>query len=85
MTEANLTLAYPIVFGPVTTIVQAYLYNAFNNQTATSRDNSWSISPPAGYPATLYDPNQEQNNPNYGKVAGRSAPRYFRTALRISF
>ena len=83
--EANLTLSYPIVLGPVTAIVQGYVFNVFNNQIATSRDDSWSISPPAGFPATIYDPNQEQNNPYYGSVTGRSAPRSFRAALRISF
>ena len=40
---------------------------------------------PEGYAATIYDPNQVQNNPNYGRVTSRSAPRSFRAALKISF
>ncbi len=83
--EANLTLGYPIAVGPVTVTVQAYLFNAFNNQIATSRDEVWSRSPPDGFPATIYDPNQEQNNRGYGKVTSRYAPRQFRAALRVSF
>jgi len=83
--EANLTLGYPIAVGPVTVTVQAYLFNAFNNQIATSRDEVWSRSPPDGFPATIYEPNQEQNNRGYGKVTSRYAPRQFRAALRVSF
>jgi hypothetical protein len=83
--EANLTLSYPIAIGPVTATLQAYLFNVFNNQIVTSRDQSWTTSPPEGYPATITDPNQEQNNPNYGKVTGRSAPRSFRAAMRVVF
>jgi Carboxypeptidase regulatory-like domain/TonB-dependent Receptor Plug Domain len=83
--EANLTLSYPIAIGPVTATLQAYLFNVFNNQIVTSREQSWTTSQPEGYPATITDPNQEQNNPNYGKVTGRSAPRSFRAALRVAF
>ena len=83
--EANLTLSYPIPIGPVTMTLQGYLYNVFNNQIVTSRDQSWTTSPPEGYPATITDPNQERNNPNYGKVTSRSAPRSFRAALRVAF
>ncbi len=83
--DANLTLSYPIPLGPVTMTLQGYLYNVFNNQIVTSRDEGWTISPPEGYAATLYDPNQERNNPNYGRVTGRSAPRSFRAAVKISF
>lgn len=83
--DANLTLSYPVAIGPVTATLQGYLYNVFNNQIVTSRDQAWTTSPPEGYPATIYDPNQERNNPNYGKVTGRSAPRSFRAALRVSF
>jgi Carboxypeptidase regulatory-like domain/TonB dependent receptor/TonB-dependent Receptor Plug Domain len=82
---ANLTLGYPIPLGPVTVTVQAYLFDIFNKQIAISRDEAWSSSPPQGFPATIYDPNQEQNNPDYGTVTGRSEPRSFRAALRISF
>jgi hypothetical protein len=83
--EANLTVSYPIAIGPVTATIQGYLFNLFNNQIVTSRDQVWTTSAPAGYPATIYDPNQEQNNPNYGRVTGRSAPRSFRAAVKVSF
>jgi hypothetical protein len=81
----NLSLNYPIAIGPVTVTLQAYLFNVFNKQIAVDRDNSWSISPPAGFPATIYDPNQEQNNPYYGSVTRRQDPRVFRGAVRVSF
>jgi hypothetical protein len=83
--EANLQLAYPVVVGPATVTLQAYVYNLFNNQIATSVDEVWSYSPPAGYPATIYDPNQKQTNPTYGQVLWRYPPRSFRAALRVSF
>ncbi|HEY3204327.1 MAG TPA: hypothetical protein VGL03_11770, partial [Thermoanaerobaculia bacterium] len=83
--EANLSLAYPIAVGPVTVTLQAYLFNLFNNQIATSRETAWTINPPDGYPATLYDPNQAQDNPEYGKVTTRGEPRFFRAAIRVSF
>jgi outer membrane receptor protein involved in Fe transport len=84
--EANLQLAYPVVLGPVTATLQAYCYNLFNNQIATSKDEAWSFdTPPPGYPATIYDPNQPQTNPTYGQVTSRYAPRSFRAALKVSF
>jgi hypothetical protein len=83
--ETNLTLSYPLVFGPTTVNLQAYLYNVFNQQIPTSIDQVWSYSPPPGYPATLYDPTQPQTNPNYGKVLTRQAPRLFRAAVDIAF
>jgi len=83
--EANLTLSYPIVLGPVTATLQAYVYNLFNNQIATSRDTVWTSSPPPDYPASLFNPNQPQNNPEYGKITGRQDPRVVRGALKISF
>jgi TonB dependent receptor/Carboxypeptidase regulatory-like domain/TonB-dependent Receptor Plug Domain len=83
--EANLTLSYPILIGPVTATLQAYVYNLFNNQIATSRDTVWSNSPPADYPASLFDPNQPQSNPEYGKITSRQEPRVFRGAVKISF
>ena len=39
----NLTLSYPIVIGPATVTLQAYLFNVFNKQIAISRDEEWSI------------------------------------------
>jgi hypothetical protein len=69
----------------LTVTLQAYVFNLFNNQIAISRDDRWSISPPAGFPDTIYDPNQEQKNPEYGKITGRSEPRSFRAAVKISF
>ena len=83
--EANLTLGYPFRVGPATVTVQAYVFNLFNNQIATSRDDVWSDAPPPDYPTSLYDPNQEQNNPEYGKVTSRQEPRLIRGSLKISF
>jgi hypothetical protein len=83
--EGNLQLAYPIVFGPVTATLQAYLFNMFNNQIALSNDSVWSDQPPAGYPETIYDPNQAQTNPDYGMITRRSPPRLFRAAVTLSF
>jgi hypothetical protein len=83
--EGNLTLAYPIVAGPVTVTLQAYVFNLFNNQIATARDERWSKSPPHDFPATIYDPNQIKNNDDYGSVIERAAPRSLRAAVRVSF
>jgi hypothetical protein len=83
--EANLQLAYPVAIGPVTVTLQAYLFNAFNNQTATTVDEVWSWDPPAGYPATINDPDQAQGNPTYGQVTWRYPPRSFRAGMRVSF
>jgi outer membrane receptor protein involved in Fe transport len=83
--DANLTLGFPITVGPLTVTLQAYLFNVFNNQIAISRDDQWSTSPPEGFPATIFDPNQEQNNSEYGKITGRSEPRSFRAAVKLSF
>jgi hypothetical protein len=83
--DANLTLEYPIVFEPVTVTLQAYLYNVFNNQTETGRDQVWSNQPPADYPDSLFDPSQPQSNPNYGLTTARQEPRLFRFAAKVSF
>jgi outer membrane receptor protein involved in Fe transport len=83
--NTNLTLSYPIVVGPATVTAQAYLFNVFNKQIATSKDQGWTTSPPDGFPATLYDPNQAQNNPDYGAVLSRSDPRLFRAAVKVAF
>ncbi len=83
--DASLTFGYPIAIGPVTVTLQGYLFNVFNNQIAISRDDVWSANPPDGFPATIYDPNQERNNDEYGKITGRSEPRSFRAAVKISF
>lgn len=83
--DANLTLSYPIAVGPATVTLQAYLFRIFNNQIATTRDNRWTTSPPNGYPATIYDPNQPSDNPEYGKFTSRQDPRVFRAAVRVSF
>ena len=58
--EANLTLGYPIAVGPVTVTLQAYVFNLFNNQIETQRDDNYTVGPPLGYPGTLYDPNVPQ-------------------------
>ena len=81
----NLTLGYPFTIGPVTVTAQAYLYNVFNEQIAVETDQVWTNQMPDDYPVSIYDPNQPQNNPNYGKVTARSAPRLFRAALKVSF
>ena len=83
--EANLTLGYPLAIGPVTVTAQLYIFNLFNNQIRTSQDMVWSSFPPADYPKSLFNPNQEQNNPEYRKITGRQDPRLVRGAIRISF
>ena len=83
--DASLTVAYPLRLGPVTVTLQAFLYNLFNNQLPTSQNVVWTSQPPPDYPASLYDPNQPQNNPNYGKIQTRQDPRMFRAAVRVSF
>jgi hypothetical protein len=83
--EANLTLGYSIPLGPVTATLQMDLFNVFDNQIPIATDEGWANRPPEGFPATIYDPNQEQSNEDYGSVTGRSDPRAFRAALRVSF
>ena len=83
--EADLTVGYPLRVGPVTATLQLYVFNLFNNQIALSRDNGWSTVPPPDYPASLYDPDQPQSNPEYGKVTSRQSPRLVRAAVRVSF
>jgi outer membrane receptor protein involved in Fe transport len=82
---ANLSLSYPIYLGPVVVTLQGYLYNIFNKQIALSKDEVWTFQQPAGYPLTIFDPNQPQTNSDYGYVTGRSPPRLFRAALKVSF
>src|SRR5262249_13533400 len=83
--DSTLSLSYPILLGPVTVTLQGYLYSLFNHQTVSAIDTQWSVGPPPDYPSSLYDPNQEQNNPEYHKNNTREAPRYFRAAVRVSF
>jgi hypothetical protein len=84
--EGSFTLAYPIAVGTVIVTPQAYLFNLFNKQVAISRDENGSTYPPKDFPATIYDPNQEETNvDHYGNVTGRYAPRSFRAALKVSF
>ncbi|MFY9552976.1 MAG: TonB-dependent receptor [Thermoanaerobaculia bacterium] len=84
--EASLTLEYPIRFGPVIVTLQGYVYNLFNNQIRLSQDTVFTAQPQEGYPDTIYDPNHASTpNDNYGRITGRSDPRLFRAALRISF
>jgi hypothetical protein len=83
--DGNLVVGYPVTIGAVTVTLQAYVFNFFNNQIAISRDDVWSRTPPDGFPDTIYDPNQERNNDEYGKITGRSEPRSFRAAVKISF
>jgi hypothetical protein len=83
--DANVILEFPIKVGLVTVTPQAYIYNLFNNQIRTAQDMIWSNQQQVGYPDTIFDPNQKQTNPNYGKVTAREDPRLFRAAIRISF
>jgi hypothetical protein len=83
--EADLTLGYPIVVGPATVTIRAYVHHLFNNQFPTSTDEGWSDERPDGYPDTLWDPDQPQTNPYYGFVTFRQDPRLFRASLKISF
>ena len=75
----------PAGVGPVTVTAQLYVFNLFNNQIRTSQDMVWSTFAPPDYPISLFDPNQEQNNPEYRKITGRQEPRLVRGAIRISF
>jgi Carboxypeptidase regulatory-like domain/TonB dependent receptor-like, beta-barrel/TonB-dependent Receptor Plug Domain len=84
--EANLTVEYPIRFGPVVATLQGYVYNLFNNQIRLSQDTVFTAQAQEGYPDTIYDPNHADTpNENYGRITGRSDPRLFRVALRVSF
>ncbi len=84
--EASLTVGYPIAVGPATVTLEAYLYNAFNNQIRTNQDVGYTVfAPPEGYPDTLYNPSVPSNNPDYGKILNRQEPRLFRAAVRVSF
>ncbi len=83
--DSNLTLSYPILLGPVTATLQAYVFNLFNNQIRTAQDATWRDQQQVGYPDTIYDPNQASNNPNYGLITDRSGARLFRAAVRVSF
>jgi hypothetical protein len=83
--EANLTLGYPIAVGPLTAMLQAYVFNLFNNQIATAEDQNYTTHPTAGYPANLFDAAVASNNPNYGKIIARQDPRLFRVAVKVSF
>jgi hypothetical protein len=65
--------------------LQAYAFNLFNNQIETQEDVGYTIHQPAGYPASLYDPNVPSNNPNYGKILSRQSPRLLRAMVRVSF
>jgi len=57
----------------------------FNHQTPTSQNPFWTLGEADGYPNTIYDPNQEPHNEDYGKYTSRQAPRVFRAAVRVSF
>ena len=65
--------------------LRAYLFNLFDNQHPTEQDVRWSTEQPPGYPDSIYDPNQPQSNPEYGKYLRRNDPRLFRAAVRVSF
>ena len=69
----------------MTATLQAYVFNVFNNQIETLRDDNYTTRRPAGYPASLYDPDVSSNNSAYDKIVARQDPRLFRAALRVSF
>ena len=54
--------------------LQAYLYNAFNNQLPMTRDD-----------VLLTGTNPGDVNGDFGSVTSRQAPRSFRAAVRVSF
>jgi hypothetical protein len=92
----NLTVGVPIAMGPVTITPQVYIFNLLNRQQRTLEDVRFSTTPPAGYTdcvdfgidspgCTLYDPNQHQTNPNYGKITQRQAPRLIRGTVKVTF
>jgi hypothetical protein len=85
--EANLTLGYPVVVGPMTVTLQAYVFNLFNNQIETLESVYYTNRRPPGYPDTLYDPNVPADRiyANYGKILARQEPRVVRGAVKISF
>ena len=83
--DANLTIAYPIAVGPLSATVQVYVFNLFNNQIATAQETAWTTQQPGDYPVSLFDPNQPQTNPDYGKTTSRQGPRLVRAAVHISF
>jgi Carboxypeptidase regulatory-like domain/TonB dependent receptor-like, beta-barrel/TonB-dependent Receptor Plug Domain len=82
--EANFTMGFPIILGPLTATLQAYIFNLFNNQIEIQRNDNYTIHPLPNYPASLYDPNVPSNNSGYGKIVARQDPRLFRMALRVS-
>lgn len=82
---ANLSLAYPIAVGPATVSLLGSITNVFNNQIVAGREEAWSLEQQAGYPDTIFDVNQPKTNDDYGKVTGRTSPRLFRAAVRVSF
>ena len=56
--EANLSLGYPVKFGPVTVTGLFYVFHLFNNQIRTNVDNNWQISQGANYPKSADQYNQ---------------------------
>jgi hypothetical protein len=84
--EANLSIAYSIPVGPATVSLLGAIYNLFNNQIVAATEEGWSSTQrQENYPGGIFDPSQPQTNEDYGKVTGRSSPRYFRAAVRVSF
>jgi hypothetical protein len=51
-----------------------------------SQDTAFTAQPHDGYPNTIYDSNSASNpSETYGQITGRSDPRLFRVAMRVSF
>jgi Carboxypeptidase regulatory-like domain/TonB-dependent Receptor Plug Domain/TonB dependent receptor len=79
--EANLSLGYNLVIGPVTITPQLYVFNILNRQVETANDDGvntvFGTYTPAGVAVI--------DNPDYRKTFARSGARLFRGALKITF
>jgi hypothetical protein len=82
MTGTRTSLEYPVRIGPATLTLQGYV---LTSSTTRSRRTGHGVVPAARIPDTIFDPNQEQTNPNYGLTTKRQPPRLLRAAARISF
>jgi hypothetical protein len=82
--------------GPVTITPQVYIFNLLNKQQRTLEDVRYSTTQPTGYTncvtgglsdpgCTIFDPNQQQTNPNFGFITQRQAPRLIRGTVKVTF
>jgi hypothetical protein len=56
--EANLSIGYPVRFGPVTVTGLFYVFNLLDKQIITNVDNNWQISRGVNYPKSPGQYNQ---------------------------